>query len=250
VTGDPVSETPVRLLVVRNDPTDPPALLGQWWKEAGAEVVELLADAGDPLPAELPSDVDALVVLGGDMAAWEDDRAAWLPGERALVAHTVAAGRPVLGVCLGAQVMTLALGGVVDRAPVPEIGVYEIDMLDAAADDPLLSRVPTGSPVAQYHRDAMLREPEGAVRLASTPDCPVQAYRVGDHAWAVQFHPEVDAEIMGSWFGEDPEGTAEGGVDPRAIVAEMAGRAAEMQDAWRPFAHAFVDVVRSAADRG
>jgi GMP synthase-like glutamine amidotransferase len=248
VTGAAVNMSPVRLLVVRNDATDPPALLGQWWKEAGAEVVELLADAGDVLPTELPADVDALVLLGGDMAAWEDERATWLPDERALVAHTVAAGRPVLGVCLGAQVMTLALGGVVDRAPVAEIGVVEIDLLDAAADDPLLSRVPAGAPVAQYHRDAMLREPEGAVRLASTAECPVQAYRLGHHAWAVQFHPEVDAEIMRSWFGDDPA-AAEGGVDPLAIVAEMTRRAEEMQDAWRPFAHAFVDVVRAASGR-
>ncbi len=236
----------VRLLVVRNDPTDPPALLGQWWKEAGAELVEVLADAGDPVPESLPDDVDGLVVLGGEMAAWEDERAPWLPAERRLVARTVAEGRPVLGVCLGGQVMTLALGGVVDRAPVAEVGVFEMRLTEAAASDPLFSRVPEGAPVAEYHRDAMLVEPEGAVRLASTPDCPVQAYRVGDSAWAVQFHPEVDATIMAGWFADDPV-VVEGGPDPRAIVAEMDERADEMAAAWRPFAHAFVDVVRTSA---
>ena len=124
----------VRLLVVRSDPTDPPALLGQWWTEVGVELTEVHADAGEPVPTTLPDDIDGLVVLGGAMAAWEDDVAPWLPSTRALIASTVAAGQPVLGVCLGGQLMTLALGGAVERALTPEVGVTELALLPAASD--------------------------------------------------------------------------------------------------------------------
>ncbi len=246
MTTATTSGAPVRLLAVQNDPTDPPALLGSWWAEVGVEVVVVRADDGEPVPPTLPDDVDGLVVLGGEMAAWEDHRAPWLPVLRDLVAAAVDAGAPVLGVCLGGQVMTLACGGVVDRAPMSEVGVYELDLTAAAADDPLFSVLPDKVPVAQYHGDAMLEAPEGAVLLASTPDCPIQAYRLGDRAWAVQFHPEVDAEILGSWFGDDPAPVEKCGRTTTAVLDEMVERAQEMRDAWRPFAHAFADVVRSA----
>jgi GMP synthase-like glutamine amidotransferase len=238
---------PVRLLVVQNDPTDPPALLGEWWEEDGVELVVVRADQGEPVPTSLPAAVDGLVVLGGEMAAWEDHVAPWLPDERTLVASTVESGVPVLGVCLGGQVMTLACGGVVDRAPVSEVGVYEIELTEAAADDPVFSVLPQGVPVAQYHGDAMIEAPEGAVLLGRTPDCPIQAYRLGDAAWAVQFHPEVDVEILGSWFADDPAPVEKCGRTPDAVLTEMVDRSEEMRAAWRPFAVAFADVVRASA---
>jgi len=238
---------PVRLLVVQNDPTDPVALLGEWWEEVGVTMDVVRADRGEPVPSTLPGGYDGVVLLGGEMAAWEDERAPWLPDERTLVAGTVAAGTPVLGVCLGGQVMTLACGGVVDRAPVAEVGVYEISLTDDAEKDPLFSVLPQGVPVAQYHGDAMIEAPEGAVLLGFTRDCPIQAYRLGDSAWAVQFHPEVDAEILGSWFGDDPAPVEKCGRSPEAVLTEMDDRSEEMRAAWRPFAHAFADVVRAAA---
>lgn len=238
------TSAPVRLLVVQNDPTDPVALLGEWWQEVGVEMDVVRADLGEPVPSTLPEGYDGLVLLGGEMAAWEDERAPWLPAERALVQHAVEDGTPLLGVCLGGQVMTLACGGVVDRAPVAEVGIYEIDLLPPADDDPLFSVLPQGAPVAQYHQDAMLRAPEGAVVLASTEGCPIQAWRLGEHAYAVQFHPEVDAEILGSWFGDDPEPVEKCGTSVDAVMQVMSERADEMQKVWRPFAHAFADVVR------
>lgn len=244
-----MSEQPagVRLLVVRNDPTDPPALLGTWWQEAGVELVEVRADAGETVPDVLPDDVDGLVVLGGAMAAWEDDAAPWLPDTRALIVDAVEAGRPVLGVCLGGQLMTLALGGAVERTPTPEVGVHELDLLPAAADDRLFSVLPQGAPVAQYHGDAMTALPSGAVLLASTPACPNQGWRIGERAWAVQFHPEVDADIVESWTDDDPAPVERCGLSPDAVVAGLRERGPEMAQVWRPFAHAFADVVREHA---
>ena len=239
----------VRLLVVRNDPPDPPAMLGEWWAGVGVDVVEVKADAGDSVPETLPADVDGLVLLGGAMAAWEDDVAPWLPAERALARDAVAAGAPVLGVCLGGQVMTLALGGEVTRAEVAEIGLVEIAMTPDADLDPLLSTVPGGGPVGQYHIDTMATLPEGAVLLASSADCVHQAYRVGERAWALQFHPEIDAEIMREWVDDDREAVHERGFDCDAIVEDFRAREDEVLATWRPFAHAFADVVRAAAVR-
>ena len=102
-------------------------------------------------------------------------------------------------------------------------------------------------PVAQYHGDSMIEAPEGAVLLGRTRDCPIQAYRLGDVAWAVQFHPEVDTEILGSWFADDPAPVEKCGRTPDAVLVEMDDRATEMRAAWRPFAVAFADVVRASA---
>jgi GMP synthase (glutamine-hydrolysing) len=239
----------VRLLVVRNDPTDPPALLGDWWREVGVEVVELKADEGDAVPASLPDDVDGLVLLGGSMAAWEDDVAPWLTDERALVRDAVASGAPVLGVCLGGQVMTLALGGEVTRADVAEIGLVSLALGEDAAADELLSVVPDGTPVGQYHIDTMRTLPEGAVLLASSDDCAHQAWRLGERAWALQFHPEIDATIMKDWVDDDREAVHERGLDCDAIVADFEARSEELVSAWRPFAHRFADIVRSSPRR-
>jgi GMP synthase-like glutamine amidotransferase len=243
------ASAPVRLLVVQNDPTDPPALLGDWWEEDGVELVVVRADQGETVPTALPDDVDGLVVLGGEMAAWEDHVAPWLPDERTLVASTVESGVPVLGVCLGGQVMTLACGGVVERAEVAEIGLVEITLLPGADADPLLSVLPQGVPVGQYHIDTMAVLPEGAVLLASSADCAHQAYRLGERAWALQFHPEIDAEIMASWIDDDPGAVADRGFERDAIVTEFRAREPEVLEAWRPFARAFADVVRASAAR-
>jgi GMP synthase-like glutamine amidotransferase len=234
----------VRLLVVRNDPTDPPALLGRWWSDIGVELIEIHADAGAPVPTRLPDDVDGLVVLGGAMAAWEDERAPWLPAERELLASSVAAGRPVLGVCLGGQLLALACGGTVERAAVAEVGVTELTLTGAAAADPLFAVLPQGAPVGQYHQDAIGALPAGAVHLASTEVCRHQAFRLGESAWGVQFHPEIDAGIIATWLPDDPEPVTRSGATVDGVVAGMAAREAEMADVWRPFAEAFVDVVR------
>ena len=109
--------------------------------------------------------------------------------------------------------------------------------------------MPSGTPVGQYHIDTMATLPEGAVLLASSADCAHQAYRLGDRAWAVQFHPEIDAAIMQDWVDDDRELVHERGFDCDALLDDFRARESQVVAAWRPFAHAFADVVRESAAR-
>ena len=236
-----------RILVVRNDETDPLALLADWWAEVGIEIDEIKADAGEFVPDSLPEGYDGLVLLGGGMSAWEDDVAPWLPNERAMTARAISDGTPVLGVCLGGQIITIACGGTVERAGQGEVGVVELQLTGEVATDPIFATLPAAPPVAEFHIDEMKVLPEGAVVLASTDACAHQAYRLGDRAWALQFHPEIDATIMGSWADGEPEIAERCGMSPGQAEAVTAARQEELVATWRPFAHAWADVVRSAA---
>ncbi|WP_113700135.1 type 1 glutamine amidotransferase [Nonomuraea lactucae] len=193
---------------------------------------------GEPVPERA---ADGLIVLGGEPAAWEDDRHPWLPATRDLLRRSVAEGTPTLGICLGAQLMTMACGGTVERGGEGlEVGLCEVVALPEAATDRLLSGIGTGVAI-QYHRDVMNRLPEGAVPLLTAAMYPNQAYRLGENAWAVQFHPEATPEIFVSW-------TAASGL-PGAEALNARVRAAEdkLVATWRPVAEAFADVVRSTS---
>lgn len=187
--------------------------------------------AGDALPQgpDALDGVDLLVVLGGSVAAWEDDAAPWLPATRALLARAASDGTAALGLCLGAQLLALATGGRVERgAAGPEVGLVEVRVNDAGRTDPLLGAV-TGSlgdrwPVAQAHGDAVTQLPPDAELLASSDLYPVQALRVGERAWGVQYHPEVEPTDLASWLEDHHPGLlAERGT---SVAAEMAAVAA------------------------
>jgi GMP synthase-like glutamine amidotransferase len=101
--------------------------------------------------------------------------------------------------------------------------------------------------VAQYHGDEMAELPARAVLLASTPACPHQAWRIGETAWAVQFHPEIDAATLADWAGSDAQTLAREGTSPAEVTAGLAARELEVAAVWEPFAAAFAAVVRAAA---
>lgn len=187
---------------------------------------------GEAVPSRA---ADGLIVLGGEASAWDDAGYPWLPATRTLLRTSVKEGTPTLGICLGAQLMTMACGGTVERGSNGlEVGACEVTSLGVA--DPLLGEVGTAVAV-QYHQDAMTRLPEGAVRLMTSAMYPHQAYRLGERAWAVQFHPEATPDIFTSWT------TASGlqGYDEAVKEAEP-----QLVAAWRPMAEAFGEIVRSA----
>lgn len=208
--------SPPRVLVVQHEDGAP---LGRLADVPGVRLDVVRPDRGEELPATVEG-LDGLLVLGGAMAAWEDDVAPWLPATRALCLDAVVRGTPTLGVCLGAQLLALACGGVVERAPDgPEVGVVDVRPTAAGRADPFVGRLGAVVPAPQAHHDAITRLPEGSVSLASSAMYAHQAFRVGERAWGVQYHPEVTREVFSVWVHEDAEHLARVGSSPAEVVA-------------------------------
>lgn len=142
---------------------------------------------------------DALVVLGGPMNVSEGERFPHLLHEVRVIRDALDRGRPVLGICLGAQLLAHALGGHVARAPEPEIGWYDVELSRAASEDPLLGHFDAVERVFQWHGYTFELAP-GTVHLASSQRCANQAFRAGDSAWGLQFHLEVDQPMIARWL--------------------------------------------------
>ncbi len=211
--------------------------------------------AGDPLPADLAG-YSALLVLGGQMAAWEDDVAPWLPATRALLTRAVDEGVPTLGICLGAQLLALAAGGRVERGRSgPEAGLLPVLAAPGADDDPLVgplsARHPGGWLAPQAHGDAVTELPDGAVLLARSAAYEVQAFRLGPSAWGVQYHPEVTPRDLGAWLEDLGPALAARGTDRAeqlALVAAHEGELAALAEHHR--AHLVAAAARESASDG
>lgn len=236
-----------RVLTLQLDVTDPPARLGEWLIDAGLELeVRDLSD-GDVLPESL-AEYGAVLVLGGGMGAFDDAVAPYLPGVRDLLRRAVTEEVPTLGVCLGAQLLAGAHGSPIRRNPDgPEIGAQLIAKRSAAAGDPLFRDLPITPDVLQWHYDAIITLPAGAVQLASSPGCEHQAFRLGRLAWGVQFHLETTPEIMAQWAAEDAANLDELGLDVDRILSRSQALHDDMAEVWPTFAQAFADVVRDPA---
>ena len=150
--------------------------------------------------AESPLDhpePELVVVLGGDMGVYEKDTHPFLVDELDYLRDRLAAERPTLGICLGAQLIAEALGETVRRGKTVEIGFREVTPTEAGLDSPL--RHVAGVPVMQWHSDTF-GLPSGAVRLASSGAYSNEAFALGDYALGVQFHPELTADMYESWI--------------------------------------------------
>jgi GMP synthase (glutamine-hydrolysing) len=151
---------------------------------------------GDPLPPL--GEVDGLVAMGGPMSVNDVAEHAWIEPEVELLSGALDAELPVLGVCLGAQLVARALGLEVGPAAREEIGSGEVELTDAGRADPLLGSCGEGLVAFHWHGETF-DVPAGRNSLARTPDCPNQAFRAGERAWALQFHPELDAGLAAGW---------------------------------------------------
>jgi GMP synthase-like glutamine amidotransferase len=177
--------------------------LADWLPSMGLDVHPTHPYLGNRVPPSVEG--DALIVMGGPMSAYDDEVAPWLPSVRELIASAIADGVPTLGICLGAQLLAVAAGGAVERgANGPELGLDEVQITGA---DELLS---AGTlPVVQWHYDTVVDLPSGAVVLGSSERYPVQAFRVGDVAWGLQFHVEATADMVREWAEADGKDGAE-----------------------------------------
>ncbi|MFP5347298.1 MAG: type 1 glutamine amidotransferase [Actinomycetes bacterium] len=244
MTAEPAPALGARVLVVQHEQGVPPC---RYATLPGAGVHVVRPYTGDALPGDCRG-FDGLMVLGGTMAAWEDDVAPWLPASRRLLASAVADGTPTLGICLGAQLLALATGGRVERgASGPELGVVPVTLTADADDDPLARALPSSFLAPQGHRDAVTRLPPDAVLLASSDRYENQLFRVGERAWGVQYHPEVDAATFEDWMRGDAEQLAEQGRTPEEVTAQFREREGELADVAARHASAFAASVRAAS---
>jgi GMP synthase (glutamine-hydrolysing) len=183
---------------VRNDRDDTLGVTLAALTAAGVPVERL--DAFNP-EVRWPGldEIGGLLVFGGEMNVDEVERYPYLLAQRELMRRAVDAGLPVLGICLGAQMLARALDARVYRAPVRELGFKPVMLTDAGRIDPLVGAFHSGDRVFQWHEDTF-DLPDGAELLAAGDEVLVQAFRMGRNAWAVQFHFEVDAEGVNAWL--------------------------------------------------
>ena len=166
-------------------------------KDGGAELDERDLRAGDPLP-DLDA-VDAIVTLGGEQSVRDVARYDYLVAETALLREAVARDVPVLGICLGSQLLAHALGGAVHRASRRSVEWRALRPTAAGAGDPLIDALDPPVPALHWNED-VFELPPGAVELLERPAEGVEGFRAGARAWGFQFHPDADAAGLDDWY--------------------------------------------------
>jgi GMP synthase (glutamine-hydrolysing) len=235
----------VRFLSIQHPKADEAGTFALAARDAGHVYDEWCPGLGAPAPAD-PAGYDGIVVLGGEQNVRDVLRLPYLQDEIALIGEALERRQPLLGVCLGAQLLVAAAGGEVVRVSEPEIGWYEVQTLPAGAADPLFGALPERFDSYCWHSYGV-ELPAEAVLLARSA-VSIHGFRLGDCAWGVQFHPEVTREILLGWFAshrDDPDAVAMG-FDPQVAEAELGGRLGAWEALGRGLFGAFT---AAAADR-
>jgi GMP synthase (glutamine-hydrolysing) len=210
-------------------------VFGDVVRERGHGLEEWSLAWDKPLPRPLDA-YGAVLVFGGAMHADQDDHHPWLREEDMFLQRLLDGHMPVLGICLGAQLLAKAAHAPVYPVDEAEVGWFEVELTAAGTEDPVLGRLPQTFDAFQWHYYAH-DVPAGAVELARNRVC-TQAFRLGDSAWGVQFHPEVTLHQVQSWIHEE-KGLP---VDPGALLAETTERIDEWNTLGRELCAGFVDV--------
>ena len=168
--------------------------------EQRGDRLERCSIAHNATSLDAPKRYDAIMVFGGAMHPDQDAEHPWLAEEAAFILEAIDCEVPLLGVCLGAQLIARAVGANVGPAPRREVGWYEVRLNAAGCDDPLLGVLPARIDAFQWHY-YNFDLPSGAELLAESDAAP-QAYRLGERTWGVQFHPEVTRHMLDFWFVE------------------------------------------------
>jgi GMP synthase-like glutamine amidotransferase len=220
------------ILFIQNYATDPPHLVAEWLKEIGFTTEVIRTFDGEDIPQVLSSDVAAIIPLGGAMNAMQDAEYPWLADEKKLIKRSVDEGLPVLGICLGAQLLGAALGGTVSRLDANEIGIYEINQIAA---DPIIN-LGESAPTTQWHEDYVSVLPAGATLIANSSLCPTQIFKVGELSYGLQCHPEADASIVALWEAKPDNAFSnfEGASGEVTIASTVEAREYDLLKTWKP----------------
>jgi GMP synthase-like glutamine amidotransferase len=197
----------VRVRFLQHVPFEGPAALEPALRAAGHALATTRLFADEELPE--PDALDWLVVLGGPMSVHDELRHPWLGAEKRLVVRCIDAGKRVLGVCLGAQIVAEGLGARVRRNPEPEVGWFEVERTAGAEASPLGRALPGRFPAFHWHGETF-GLPPGAVHLARSEACEHQAFAWGEHVLALQFHLETTPEAARALVESCPADLAPG----------------------------------------
>ncbi|MCC7252657.1 type 1 glutamine amidotransferase [Hyphomicrobium sp.] len=188
----------MKLLVLQHLAVEHPGVFRDFLHEDGAVLHTVELDEGEPIPDLEP--FDAMIVMGGPQDVWQEDAFPWLKQEKATIRRFVAdMGRPYLGLCLGHQLLADALGGHVGPGTRPEVGALTISQTEHGRRDPLFKGVPDPIEVLQWHGAEVKALPEGAVHLARSDVCEMQAFRYGARAYGLQCHVEATRDTVADW---------------------------------------------------
>lgn len=222
-----------RFLFVQHGEVDKPGLLAEVLAEGGICLEVAHPYAEGCLDARL-EDFDGFAFGGGGQSAWEVERHPYLEDECGLIREAVLAGKPVLGLCLGGQLIARAMGAEVRRAEQKEIGFYPVTFTQEGALDPLAASFPGSFRAAHWHGD-VFDLPEGGVCLASSAMTRNQMFRIGSNVYGFQFHPEMTAELFEELVRDEEEWFRGEGLDAAALIAEAREVLPRIEGAARAF---------------
>jgi len=224
----------MRVLSVTHGPSVPGGVFDEVVEAAGHELERWVVPVGGaPQP---PARYGAVMVFGGSTHPDQDEQFDWLAREEAFLQEALAEDVPVIGVCLGAQMLARAAGAWVGPVSTPEIGWFEVDLTPAGRADPVLGVLPPRTRAFQWH-SYTFGIPDGGVELASSEAC-TQAFRLGERAWGIQFHAEVTLEMVRTWTVEE---TDELPAPTDVFLAETEERIAAWNEQGRKLCGAFLE---------
>ncbi len=202
-----------RIFVLEHHPLEHAGLFAQLLQESAVKLCRVRLYAAEKVPKLTPT--DGLIIMGGPMSVHEGERYPWLYEEIALVREATNQNRPVLGVCLGSQIIATAAGSIVAVGKAPEIGWYEVAFSADARLDPVFGDAPSRAKVFQWHTEGFSL-PSSAVLLAHSQNYKVQAFRVGTRTYGLLFHSEINQAMVAAWRGTfgPPKGAL---AEPQAV---------------------------------
>jgi GMP synthase (glutamine-hydrolysing) len=204
-----------KVLFIQHGEPDKPGLLGEALRDSGIALDVLRPDLGEIVPSRL-SGYSGLALGGGGQGVYEKDKYPYLQAEIDLIRNTAGDELPIIGLCLGGQLMAAALGGEVRPAARKEIGFFDVTLEPISEYDPLWRGLPRSFPATHWHGD-VFEIPPGGMRLGSSVQTPNQLFRYGHAMYGFQFHLEMTPDLLDELVEDAADYLADSGVNPETM---------------------------------